>query len=119
MGQYWFPVNFDKKEYFDPHEVGSGLKIREQMMTAPGSGAALLWLLSDRWQGDRVALIGDDNDKDSPLVEKHIHGENPFTDISAVIAREIEEVLGGKYTQSDSWAIWNDEPGNPGTRKGK
>jgi hypothetical protein len=81
MGQYWLPVNLDKKEFIDPHKLGVGLKLWEQVGSFPGTGAALLILCAampeargggdldnddevakrtiGRWAGDRVALIGD------------------------------------------------------------
>lgn len=31
MGQYWKPVNLDKKEFVNPHKLGSGLKLWEQL----------------------------------------------------------------------------------------
>ena len=31
MGQYWIPVNLDKKEFIDPHKLASGLKLWEQI----------------------------------------------------------------------------------------
>ena len=46
MGQYWFPVNLDKKEYILPHELGTGLKLWEQLANHPGTGAALIVLLA-------------------------------------------------------------------------
>lgn len=88
MGQYWIPVNLDKREYIDPHKLGSGLKLWEQLANSPGTGVALLILcaampeprgggdlkLDDdvarrtigRWAGDRVCLVGD-YAKDSDL----------------------------------------------------
>lgn len=76
MGQYWIPVNLDKREFIDPHKLGAGLKLWEQMANHPGTGAALVALLAampeargggdltpnkivGRWAGDRVVLIGD------------------------------------------------------------
>jgi len=44
MGQYWKPVNLDKKEYVMPHKLGSGLKLWEQLANHPGTGAALIIL---------------------------------------------------------------------------
>lgn len=44
MGQYWIPVNLDKKEYIDPHKLGSGLKLWEQTVNFPGTPCALLIL---------------------------------------------------------------------------
>lgn len=44
MGQYWLPVNLDKKEFVDPHRLGSGLKLWEQLSAHPATGAALVIL---------------------------------------------------------------------------
>lgn len=44
MGQYWIPVNLDKKEFVDPHRLGAGLKLWEQLAAHPGTGAALVVL---------------------------------------------------------------------------
>jgi len=77
MGQYWKPINLDKREYLNPHDFGSGLKFWEW-----GSGSnvsfALAFLTADpsamgdgggdvraefnncgRWYKDRVVVIGD------------------------------------------------------------
>ena len=37
MGQYWIPVNLDKKEFIEPHKLASGLKLWEQMANFPGT----------------------------------------------------------------------------------
>lgn len=44
MGQYWKVVNLDKKEYVNPHDLGTGLKLWEQLANHPGTGAALIIL---------------------------------------------------------------------------
>ena len=44
MGQYWIPVNLDKKEFVSPHELGAGMKLWEQLANHPGTGAALIIL---------------------------------------------------------------------------
>lgn len=46
MGQYWIPVNLDRKEFVDPHKLGCGLKLWEQLANHPGTGAALVVLLA-------------------------------------------------------------------------
>ena len=65
MGQYWLPVNLDKREFVDPHKLGAGLKLFEQLANHPGTGAALILLtaalpetrgggdfdLEDNWHG--------------------------------------------------------------------
>ena len=85
MGQYWKIVNLDKREYIDPHKLGSGMKLWEQLVNTPGVGAALIILCAampkppcrprgggdlkldndvarrtiGRWAGDRVCLVGE------------------------------------------------------------
>ncbi len=46
MGQYWMPVNLDKKEYILPHTLGAGLKLWEQLANHPSTGGALVILLA-------------------------------------------------------------------------
>jgi len=45
-GQYWFPVNLDKKEFIHPHKLGTGLRLWEQLADHPGTGAGLIILTS-------------------------------------------------------------------------
>ena len=42
MGQYWMPVNLDKKEFIDPHKLGSGLKLCEQLGSHVGTALTIL-----------------------------------------------------------------------------
>ena len=44
MGQYWLTVNLDKKEYLEPHKIGCGLKLWEQIANHPSTGTALIIL---------------------------------------------------------------------------
>lgn len=95
MGQYWLPVNLDKKEYIDPHKLGCGLKLWEQIGGPDtGTSTALLILVAampeqrgggdppedpivGRWAGDRIALVGDYADDgdlvDSPFPASEIY----------------------------------------------
>ena len=85
MGQYHLTVNLDKREFLDPHKLGDGLKLREQLASEAGVAASLLLLLAasngrgggdlkgkynydpssnktgviGRWAGDRIVVIGD------------------------------------------------------------
>lgn len=80
MGQYFKIVNLDKKEFLNPHTLGSGLK-QWEMVGSVGVSAALLILLgnsagkgggdlcsregdinkdfSGHWAGDRIVIAGD------------------------------------------------------------
>lgn len=44
MGQYWYPISLTKREYLDPHKLGCGLKLWEQVATHTGTGTALIIL---------------------------------------------------------------------------
>jgi hypothetical protein len=93
MGQYWYPVNLTKKEFFHPHSISQGLKLCEIVWGGgPDVGSALALLLAagkayrgggdiepsnalapvlGRWAGDKVALVGDyAQKKDLPACHK-------------------------------------------------
>ena len=77
MGQYHYTVNLDKKEFLNPHKLGCGLKLVEQVGGPPGGVNDALHLLLavsngrgggdfhtkssfiGRWGGDRIAVVGD------------------------------------------------------------
>jgi len=46
MGQYHKLVNLDKHEWVDPHQLGCGLKVWEQLANHPSTGTALIILLA-------------------------------------------------------------------------
>ena len=76
MGQYHVTVNLTKREFINPHGLGCGLKLWEQIDCRAGVPTALMALLAcsngrgsgdleaspevvGRWAGDRVAVVGD------------------------------------------------------------
>ncbi len=75
MGQYHYIVNITKKQYINPHKIGSGLKIVEQIGWEASPSTALFVLLAcsngrgggdvgghplvGSWAGDKIAVIGD------------------------------------------------------------
>lgn len=65
MGQYWIPVNLDRREYISPHKLGAGLKLWERLASHPGTGAALIVLCA----AEREVRGGGDLD-----LEKNWHG---------------------------------------------
>ena len=68
MGQYWKVVSLSRKEWVDPHKLGCGLKLWEQLANHPGTGAALIVLCAampeQRGSGD-LDLDG----QEEPLVK--------------------------------------------------
>jgi hypothetical protein len=75
MGQYFYIVNLDKKEYLHPHKMGSGLKLWEicasnlprvlpllLRQSSEGGGGDYHGENTDivgRWAGDRITVVGD------------------------------------------------------------
>lgn len=76
MGQYYYIINLDKKQYLDPSKFGDGLKLLEfgcsefgtltglTILLAKGNGEGAGDLHSKNhiigtWAGDRIAIIGD------------------------------------------------------------
>lgn len=126
MGQYHLTVNLDKKEYLDPHALGCGLKLFEQVANNPGVGAALVVLLAasngrgggdfapdkvvGRWAGDKIAIVGDyaelgDLPKKYKADTIYEACGVTYRDISPLVAPIIEGALGGKY-KGDGWKDW-------------
>ncbi len=101
MGQYWVLVNLDKKEFVDPRQVGSGLKLIEILTNHPSACEAMVVLCA----AQREVRGGGDLD-----MEKNRHGpERDFCDLPEEY-REIARrtigrwagdrvVLVGDYTQ--------------------
>lgn len=81
MGQYYYTVNLDKRQFLDPQKFGEGLKLMEFGNSSGGTMTALAVLLSDgngsgggdlrvpedgdpkglvgSWAGDRIVVAGD------------------------------------------------------------
>ena len=76
MGQYYYIVNCDKKQYLHPHKFGDGLKLLEFGCSSDGTMTGLAVLLADgngrgggdlhsknpiigSWAGDRIVIAGD------------------------------------------------------------
>ena len=59
MGEYFLPINEDKKEYFKASDVGGGLaKLWEWIANFDESGTIALLLMKE-WKNNKVALVGD------------------------------------------------------------
>ena len=79
MGQYHYLVNLTKKHVVYPHQIGNGLKLKEQVGWRYSTATALVMLLAasskdggrgggdfraehplvGSWAGDRIAFVGD------------------------------------------------------------
>jgi len=76
VGQYYYIINLDKRQYLHPHKFGDGLKLMEFGNSAEGTMTGLAVLLADgngrgggdiqsddsivgSWAGDRIVIAGD------------------------------------------------------------
>jgi len=115
MGQYFFIVNLDKKEYLHPHKMGSGLKLWE--ICADNLPRVLPLLLRQsseggggdyhgedfnvvgRWAGDRITVVGDYDE--SGLFEE---AEESYKEISDLVRPTFDDFIDIKdYKLSESW----------------
>lgn len=79
MGQYYYVINIDKRQYLHPHRAGDGLKLLEFACSANSTMTCLAVLLADgnnrgggdlrsddpivgSWAGDRIVISGDYSD---------------------------------------------------------
>ena len=106
MGQYWKPVNLDKRETLNAHQLGDGCKLWEIAANGACVAGAMVLLLAPlpekrgngdptpnseilgRWAGDRIVMVGDySEDADMPGVQK-FGGlyTSELTDISDLVA---------------------------------
>lgn len=99
MGQYYYVINIDKKQYLHPHRFGDGLKLLEFGCSGNGTMTALAILLADgngrgsgdlhsdkaiigSWAGDRIVIGGD-------YADNAPGQEAAWYDIAAVTFEEI------------------------------
>ena len=124
MGQYFMPVNYDKKQFLHPHKFGDGLKATE-FIGGRGTMSALGFLLASpldqsgdfsmpndmqmpydseqlagSWAGDRIEILGDYHDETRP--KEHFY---------SCISQEIEEwkdisELMWNIVEANSWGEW-------------
>lgn len=125
MGQYHYLVNLTKKQYINPHEIGNGLKLVEQIGWDCSTSTALVMLLAasngrgggdfcsnspliGSWAGDRIAFIGDyaekgdlkGSDHADLLMERCYNGE--FQNISPQVREMMSVEFGVEYT-GEGW----------------
>jgi hypothetical protein len=59
MGQYYKPVNIDRREWLLTHDYGNGLKLLEHSYVGAGVIDAVMQLLATTWKGRRMVWAGD------------------------------------------------------------
>ena len=99
MGQYYYIVNLDKKEFLNPHKMGAGLKLLEiacsnlprvlplllHQSTSRGGGDGdidnpIISKFRGRWARDRIMFVGDYDEDYKHINEEIDNGE--WNDIS-------------------------------------
>ena len=102
MGQYFYIMNLDKKEYLHPHKIGCGLKLWEIcandaisclpfLLRQSNEGGGGDYNMADetsycgRWAGDRIAVIGD---YDASKLYQEAYEGNGWKEISVELAKE-------------------------------
>ena len=112
MGQYYYIVNLDKRQFLHPHKLGDGLKLLEfgcshntmvclAVLLADGNGRGGGDLHSKNplvgsWAGDRIVIAGDYADKGRFVPEGLTgDGDDPLT---------LYKLAGASY-EDISWAI--------------
>jgi len=103
MGQYFKIVNYDKREYVDPWEIGGTAKLFEWCANPQAGVFPFLLARSDdgersfrdeyptagRWAGDRVALVGDyDRSGDYQAAERE------FRNVSGQLRTDFNAYMG-------------------------
>ena len=110
MGQYFYIVNLDKKEFLHPHKLGSGLKFWEILSThvpqvlvyllrqsnESGGGDITEGKTNGRWAGDRIVVVGDYDQ--SNLVEI---ANKEYEDISLIVREDFENL--GDFPLDKRW----------------
>lgn len=109
MGQYYYVINLDKKQFLHPHRFGDGLKLLEFGCSSNGTMTGLAILLADgnnrgggdlhsdkpiigSWAGDRIIISGDYADN-APGQESSWHdiAATSFEEISAPVIEALCE----------------------------
>jgi len=133
MGQYHVVVNWDKKEFINPHELGLGLKQGEQLGSFRATMGDIIYLLLaisngrgggdvptegiehllGRWAGDRVFVAGDYATPDDIHIDdapeaysaynQVMNKDNGWTNLSGEIAIMVLKLWGVELSGETGW----------------
>ena len=128
MGQYHYLINLTKKQFVNPHEIGNGLKLQDQIGWECSTSTALVMLLAasngpsgrgggdfrggssliGSWAGDRIAFVGDYASKTDLPLDDEAHelyercANNKLKNISKEVRKMMEAEFSIIYT-GDGW----------------
>jgi hypothetical protein len=114
MGQYWLVVNLDKREFIEPHKLGCGMKLGEQLGAWPGTPNALFILTAAM----RERRGGGDFDWDSNYYGPERTAQHPLGApvnevYNAVAKRTIGRWAGDRVAVVGDYSEDGDLPGSP------
>lgn len=109
MGQYWYPVNLDRREFVNPHKLGAGLKLGEQLDTHVGSALIVLTaaLREHRGGGD---FDYDTNYYGPERTEAHPSGAPVNVEYNVIAKRTIGRWAGDRIAIVGDYAERKDLP---------
>lgn len=118
LGQYWKVVNLDKKEILDPHKLGVGLKLGEQLGSGHGTPDALFILVTAM----RDRRGGGDFDWDSNFygperTHDHHMGAPVIESYNAIAKRTIGRWAGDRIIVVGDYSEDSDFPSYPNFSK--
>lgn len=98
MGQYHNVINIDKQMQYNPRSLGCGMKLLEQGNDL-ASTTALALLLSQGWNGERVALVGDYVEKNDlsgidDAVELYAHADKAYKNVGWLARKVVQDAIG-------------------------
>ena len=118
MGQYWKVANLDKREFIDPHKLGVGLKLGEQIGSGHGTPDALFILVAAmrecRGGGD---FDWDSNyygpERDFSQASHGIHGADVVVSYNDIAKRTIGRWAGDRIVVVGDYSEDGDLPSSP------
>lgn len=144
MGQYHYLVNLTKKQFVHPHEIGNGLKLKEQIGWDYSTSTVLFMLVAastgrgggdfhcehpllGSWAGDRIALVGDYAEaddipgNDAPKIYEAIAGDSPrggWVNISPQVREMVAKEFNIHYKGDSGWLEIGEGPAPEPQKKG-
>ena len=92
MGQAYWVVNHDRKEFVFNHRFDGGYKYWENICGPMAT--VVCWLIVNRWRGERIAMIGENS------TEFYIGNEIPIVETYNDISKWVVEKFNEDYEEN-------------------